>query len=121
LGDPGDSLHLKVEIRKEFKSEYVNDLNESWGVEDVKTLKNEKTILVRKTNNSNEEETAQKGTLSFFLASTYKNAPEYIIFLFRLSISIVLFWFILYGVLFLDKNKGEYKDLLKNDKNKIDD
>ncbi|MFO7807592.1 MAG: hypothetical protein R6V40_04205, partial [Candidatus Moraniibacteriota bacterium] len=122
LGNPGGGVNLDVEVEKVFSQEHIDDLEESWGVTGVKDLTTKKSILIRKTDQTNEsDETAGKGTVKFFLASTYQNAPDYIVFLLRLSVSVVLFWFVLYGIFFLDNNKKEVSGLIKRNKKNLHD
>jgi hypothetical protein len=113
---PGNNLGVKVEIEKVFDSSFKEDLKATWGIEpnQVKDLFQEDSITLRITNDSNpEDEVAREGSLGFFLASTYKNAPEYTIFLLKLSVLAVLFWFVLYGVYFFEDEESR-KRLFEN-------
>ncbi|MDZ7611174.1 MAG: hypothetical protein U5L10_00195 [Candidatus Moranbacteria bacterium] len=113
LGEAGESINLQVETAKKFTEEEKRDLKEMWGFNknEIKKLTAKKAITIRKTEHIKEsDETAHEGSVKYFLASTYKNAPEYIVFSLRLSIAVVLFWLIILGFSAIETRRGELKN-----------
>jgi hypothetical protein len=109
-GNEGESFTLKAEIIKKFNETRSAFLKDNWSVSGIKNTNKSKLITVKKTHSEsldfvgmNENE----NSISLFMASTYKNAPEYFVFIIKTAIILVLFGSLFYG--FNQWSSREYK------------
>jgi len=96
-GEEGDSLGLRVEVVKDFSTTEETIFQESWGIRNPDELRSEKAIVIRKTAGSSLGTLAEASSLERFTASTLNNAPEYLVFIIRTAIVLVLFWSFVVG------------------------
>lgn len=94
-GEEGDSVNLMVEVEKQFSSAEENVLKDNWEIQNIDTLKTQKSITIRQTSSGGV--LTQGSSIEMFAASTLANAPEYFIFMIRAAIVFVLFWVFIFG------------------------
>jgi|GEM_PF-1646110 len=97
-GEEGDSFNLKVEVIKNFTTKEKNFFKDTWGISNLKEIKTEKSTTVKQTLDDKLNTTAKGNSVRMFFASTFKNSPEYLIFIVKTAITIVLFWSFVYGL-----------------------
>jgi len=94
--EKGDSMNIVVEVKKDFSSDDKTLLSENWGIKNLKTIENKKSITLKVTDDA-EYLLVLGSSMRAFTASTLDNASEYIVFIIRTAIVFVLFWFFLFG------------------------
>ncbi len=99
LGTQLSSINLTAEVVKKYTDQEKTKLKEAWGITNIKDQTFKKTITLKKNLESSTtgEATVKGNSISVFMASTLKNAPEYFVFIIKTSIVFVLFWSLLYG------------------------
>lgn len=110
----GDEISLKVLIKKSFfaeeddsneekakKEREVALLENTFGILDYRDVDSEDLIKIRVVDAP--VTVYDQKSLKLFFASTIKNAPEYLIFSFRLAIMMVLGWGFLFGFAYLSE------------------
>jgi hypothetical protein len=97
LGTEGDSINLGLKVIKTYTDDEKELLKEAWGITNIKNQTFQKTITLKKNFEAPTTVAVEGNSISIFMASTFKNAPEYFVFIIKTSIVFVLFWSLLYG------------------------
>jgi hypothetical protein len=107
IGEEGDNFNLKAEIIKFFTDNEKSFLKEHWGFDNPRNSKYSKAINIKITNEN--DQIANSNSLGLFMASTYKNAPEYFIFIIKTAIILILFLSLIYSFNYWKRDEFELK------------
>lgn len=98
-GTFGGGYDLMARVEKRFDPAHVQMLDDAWKILDTHTITNDTSKTIRLSYNA-----AMAGgglppnpTLGQYLASSFANAPHYLIFCVRLGVAMSLVWFVLFG------------------------
>ncbi len=112
---PGKISQFKIRTIREFTEDYKVALKKSFDINPLDEVVNDQIIKVKAITIDDYNKIAEstqkitlntKQKLNKLFASTIKNAPAYLIFMFRLAISFVLVGMISFGLIFKTKNNN---------------
>jgi hypothetical protein len=108
-GEEGDSVNLKAEIVKNLNNDEKNFFEEKWNIKNFGRLEHSKLVTIKQTKSISPSSASivSGNSLNLFMASTYKNAPEYFVFIIKTAIILILFWSLFYS--FNHWSSREYK------------
>ncbi|HHX58498.1 MAG TPA: hypothetical protein GX706_01905 [Candidatus Moranbacteria bacterium] len=97
--DPGIKT-FKARTVKNFSHDHVQLLAHSWGITAPMQLVSDEDIQFRFYRNQTGTYVAGADSVGGFFASTANNAPYYLLFILRVSITLVLIWAIFFGAIY---------------------
>ncbi len=102
-------MTLGAKVIKPVTASQKKDFSDAWGVDIIKDFLEEYSSISIKPDLSELNNGDGTASMRIFMASTIKNAPEYLIFSLKLSIIIVLVWSALFGSSFFLEAYEKYE------------